>query len=220
MNLVRSGRRNRQVADGQRRDGKGCALRGGGWRCLHHHVATPTEGVRLAFGAGIGGSTIVDRIVFMWLYYFWVRGAVEGGQAYVPPVLFGVIVFGGRVLDAVTDPVVARWSDNHRGRLGRRRPFLLGSGLPYVVAGAVLFFPPVRGPSTVNVVYLVVGLADFSMVNCGVASTSARTRRCSVSSGPSVSIADCAGSTTSATSRTEGVTRHRTADAQPIRVVR
>ena len=104
--------------------------------------------VRLAFGAGIGGSTIVDRIVFMWLYYFWVRGAVEGGQAYVPPVLFGVIVFGGRVLDAVTDPVVARWSDNHRGRLGRRRPFLLGSGHPYVVAGAVLFFPPVRGRST------------------------------------------------------------------------
>jgi Na+/melibiose symporter-like transporter len=65
------------------------------------------------------------------------------------------------VVDAVTDPVVARWSDAYGGRLGRRRPFMLWSGLPFVLVGAALFFPPVSGTSRLNALYLGVGLAVF-----------------------------------------------------------
>ena len=117
--------------------------------------------VRLVFGAGLGGGTVMERLVFIWLYFFWVHRGAEGGPPLVEPVVFGLLVFGGRVIDAVTDPLVARWSDSHRGRLGRRRPFMLWSGVPYVIVAAVLFLPPVAGPSWVNTVFLGGGLVVF-----------------------------------------------------------
>jgi glycoside/pentoside/hexuronide:cation symporter, GPH family len=118
----------------------------------------------LAYGAGAGGSIIVERTVATWLYFFWVRDAAAGEPAYVAPVVVGALLLGGRVVDAVTDPVVARWSDDHRGRGGRRRTFLAWSGLPLVLVGAALFFPPVDGPSPLNAVHLGVGLAAFYLV--------------------------------------------------------
>jgi glycoside/pentoside/hexuronide:cation symporter, GPH family len=117
--------------------------------------------VRLVFGAGQGGSVIMERLIFVWLYYFWVHRGLDDGGPLIAPVAFGVLVFGGRVIDAVTDPLVARWSDGHRGRLGRRRPFMLWSGVPYVIVAAALFFPPAADPSWVNTAYLGVGLAVF-----------------------------------------------------------
>lgn len=117
--------------------------------------------VRLSYGAGQGGATIMERLVFIWLYFFWVQRAAEDGGPLIAPLVLGLLVFGGRVIDAVTDPLVARWSDGYRGRLGRRRPFMLWSGVPYVVVAAVLFFPPVAGPSWVNTVYLGIGLVVF-----------------------------------------------------------
>jgi glycoside/pentoside/hexuronide:cation symporter, GPH family len=118
----------------------------------------------VAYGAGAGGSIIVERTVATWLYFFWVRDAAAGEPALVAPVVVGALLLGGRVVDAVTDPVVARWSDDHRGRGGRRRTFLAWSGLPLVLVGAALFFPPVDGPSPLNAVHLGIGLAAFYLV--------------------------------------------------------
>jgi glycoside/pentoside/hexuronide:cation symporter, GPH family len=129
--------------------------------------AWPTGGrrlprsVKLLFGSGQGGSVIMERLIFTWLYFFWGHRGLEEGGPLIAPLVFGLLVFGGRVIDALTDPLVARWSDGHRGRLGRRRPFMLWSGIPYVIVAAVLFFPPAAGPSWVNTVYLGVGLAVF-----------------------------------------------------------
>jgi glycoside/pentoside/hexuronide:cation symporter, GPH family len=117
--------------------------------------------VKLGFGSGQGGATVMERLLFIWLYFFWVQRGLEDGGPLIAPVVFGLLVLGGRVLDAVTDPLVARWSDGHRGRLGRRRPFMIWSGLPLVLIAGALFFPPEPGPSVVNTVYLGVGLAAF-----------------------------------------------------------
>jgi glycoside/pentoside/hexuronide:cation symporter, GPH family len=133
-------------------------------------TATSVAGARLprwlpvVYGAGAGGSIIVERTVATWLYFFWVRDAAAGEPAYVAPLVVGALLLGGRVVDAVTDPVVARWSDHHRGRGGRRRTFLAWSGLPLVLVGAALFFPPVDGPSPLNAIHLGVGLAAFYLV--------------------------------------------------------
>jgi glycoside/pentoside/hexuronide:cation symporter, GPH family len=121
--------------------------------------------VKIAYGAGGGGSILIERIVFTWLYFFWVRDAAAGGVSFAAPAVVGALMLGGRIVDAVTDPVVARWTDGHHGRLGRRRPFLLWSGLPLVVIGAALFLPPVEGPSVVNAVYLGVGLGLFYLLH-------------------------------------------------------
>ncbi len=48
----------------------------------------------------------------------------------VNPLLVGWVLTASRVWDAITDPIMGTISDNHRSRMGRRRPF--------VVAGAIL----------------------------------------------------------------------------------
>lgn len=117
--------------------------------------------VKLAYGAGAGGWVIVDRVVLTWLYYWYVTTPTEGVEALVGPFAFGLIMLGGRAVDAVADPLVARLSDNHLGERGRRVPFLLFSALPYVVVYVALFHPPVAGPSPWNAAYLGALLAIY-----------------------------------------------------------
>ena len=60
----------------------------------------------------------------------------------VNPLLIGLVQTIMRLWDAVTDPLVAHWSDNIRTRWGRRRPFVFVGG--FLVA---LFFPLIWLPS-------------------------------------------------------------------------
>lgn len=66
----------------------------------------------------------------------------------------GILSASGRIFDAVTDPLVAGWSDGFRSRWGRRIPFLAVSALPFVLFGWLIFVPPVGRESGWNVVWL------------------------------------------------------------------
>lgn len=109
---------------------------------------------KLAYGVGAGGYGLIDRIMVTWLMYFYVLEPIKGQTALISGFAFGVVMFLGRIVDAIADPLFARWSDNHRGRLGRRIPFMLYSGVLYVAVFIALFYPPVAGESLVNQVYL------------------------------------------------------------------
>ncbi len=117
--------------------------------------------VVLAYGTGAVGWVLVDRILLTWLFYFYITAPAEGGEPLMLPLVFGGVMFAGRVVDALADPVIARLSDNHRGRRGRRLPFLLVSAVPYVAVFIALFHPPMVGRSPVNALYLGVGLALY-----------------------------------------------------------
>jgi glycoside/pentoside/hexuronide:cation symporter, GPH family len=114
-----------------------------------------------AYGAGAAGWVLVDRVLLTWLYFFYVTARDTTSDALMLPLVFSAIMLGGRVVDAVADPVIARLSDNHRGRRGRRLPFLLISAVPYVVVYVALFHPPVAEASPLNAIYLGVGLALY-----------------------------------------------------------
>ena len=58
------------------------------------------------------------------------------------PLLIGLVQTIMRLWDAISDPLVASWSDNTRSRWGRRRPFIFAGG---IVLGLV--FPLVWMPS-------------------------------------------------------------------------
>jgi len=56
--------------------------------------------------------------------------------------LAGTLIGGSKLYDAIIDPVVGVASDRTRGKLGRRRPFLLVGGLMLAVAALLLFNVP------------------------------------------------------------------------------
>ncbi|NNL67623.1 MAG: MFS transporter [Myxococcales bacterium] len=60
----------------------------------------------------------------------------------IVPALAGTILLGGRIWDAVTDPLVGHWSDRTRSRMGRRRPWFLASAVPLGLSVIALWSPP------------------------------------------------------------------------------
>ena len=72
--------------------------------------------------------------------------------AYVPTILarhygialttLGTVFLAGQVINALLDPVVGTLSDRCGSRFGRRRPWVAGGGVLFIVGVAMLFFPP------------------------------------------------------------------------------
>ncbi|NLA27118.1 MAG: MFS transporter [Firmicutes bacterium] len=116
---------------------------------------------KLAYGIGAGGFSLIDRVMISFLMHYYLIKPIRGEEPLIAPLVFGVVMFIGRVVDAVADPLIARWSDNHGGRLGRRIPFMLYSGFLYVAVFIALFYPPVAGDSLLNSVYLAIMLGLY-----------------------------------------------------------
>jgi glycoside/pentoside/hexuronide:cation symporter, GPH family len=58
------------------------------------------------------------------------------------PTLVGVLVAVSRLWDAFTDPVVGSWSDNLRGRWGRRAPFIIWGSLGAAITVPLALYAP------------------------------------------------------------------------------
>lgn len=78
------------------------------------------------------------------------------------PFTVGVLIFAGKIIDVLTDPPVGALSDRTRSRLGRRRPWLLGSSFACGVAFALLFNVP-ELPVGLTYLYVGVMLAFFAV---------------------------------------------------------
>lgn len=60
----------------------------------------------------------------------------------------------GKVVDAVTDPLVASLSDKCTHKAGRRMPFLRASAIPYALSVLLIFYAPFRAGSAANAVWV------------------------------------------------------------------
>ena len=90
----------------------------------------------LAFGAsGTALGLVSNGIAFFLLIYY---SQVVG----LDPSLAGFALLLALVFDAVSDPLVGRWSDHIRSRLGRRHPLLYASVVPVAVCYYALWVPP------------------------------------------------------------------------------
>jgi GPH family glycoside/pentoside/hexuronide:cation symporter len=69
--------------------------------------------------------------------------------------LAGLLLFGVRLFDAVTDPLMGSLSDRTRSRFGRRRPFIAAGSLLIAIALYFLFNPPAT-PSPWNTLWFAV----------------------------------------------------------------
>ena len=76
--------------------------------------------------------------------------------------LFGIITAVGRLFDAVTDPLVASWSDRANYKGGRRIPFMKAIAVPFaVITVAVFILPTLTSNIVLNDVVIFVLLMVF-----------------------------------------------------------
>ena len=73
----------------------------------------------------------------------------------------GTIVGVSRIWDAISDPLTGFLSDRTNSRLGRRRPWLLASILPIMVAFVMLWTPPAGLSQTALTAWMAVGVLGF-----------------------------------------------------------
>ncbi len=60
----------------------------------------------------------------------------------------------GKIVDAVTDPLVASWSDKCTHKLGRRMPFLRYAAIPYALSVLMIFYAPFSEGSPLNAIWV------------------------------------------------------------------
>lgn len=114
------------------------------------------------FACGQLGWSLLGGIVTTWLVTFYLptkdninqNGAIQ----YLTPglVIFGILTLLGlitficRLFDAVTDPLVASWSDRSNNKRGRRIPFMQIAAIPFAIMTVLIFLAPVNGTSWAN----------------------------------------------------------------------
>ena len=111
---------------------------------------------------------LYDTVLYAWLPYFYAPPADSDTTAYVSIGIFGMILAGGRILDAVSDPLVGYWSDNTHSRWGRRKPFICVSGPILFLCFVLVWLPPVSGVSALNAAWLGIVLLFYYWAYTGL----------------------------------------------------
>lgn len=102
----------------------------------HQTDAIPPISVRLAYASPAFAQALLGVPIFVYLPKFYTD--VIG----VSLTALGTIFLGGRIFDAISDPLIGAWSDRTRASWGRRRPFILFGALPLALAALGLYIPP------------------------------------------------------------------------------
>ncbi len=107
------------------------------------------------FALGQFGWSLLSGIVSNWMVYYYTgtpselnpnTGIFASGITQHPIVfkltLFGLVLACGRIFDAITDPLIAGWSDRANYKGGRRIPFMRVMAIPFALCTIALFTVP------------------------------------------------------------------------------
>ncbi len=97
---------------------------------------------------------IYDTVLYTWIAYFFTPPPGLGKTQYIPLAFLGIILAGGRILDAITDPLMGYLSDHTKSKWGRRKPYIFISNPVLFLAFIFIWLPPVNGTSMINVLVL------------------------------------------------------------------
>lgn len=127
-----------------------------------------TNKVLWIFAVGQFGWSLLSGIITNWLVYYYTdeTAGIFGGNITTGPVLLSITLFGlitmvGRIFDAVTDPLIASWSDRSSFKGGRRIPFMKVIAIPFAAMTCAVFVLPQTGSVIVNDILVFVTLMLF-----------------------------------------------------------
>ncbi len=122
----------------------------------------------LAYSSGMAGWSILINLVSVMLIYMYLPPRNSGLHDLIPAIVYlgifsvlALIAAGGRLFDAVTDPLIAWMSDRSRHRRGRRIPFMRVGWLPATLFCIAIFIPPSVRESNINILWLLFTLTFF-----------------------------------------------------------
>jgi glycoside/pentoside/hexuronide:cation symporter, GPH family len=104
--------------------------------------------LKMMYGAGGIADSIKSVASGLYLLFFYT--SVLG----LPARLVGVAAAVSLVWDASIDPLIGRWSDRTRGRLGRRHGWMIAGGIGMGIAFVGLFVPPAGLPTSMLFAWL------------------------------------------------------------------
>ncbi len=96
-----------------------------------------------------------------YLLYFFQPTAKSGLPILLPEnkflgfiTIMALITAIGKIVDAVTDPIVASLSDKCTHKAGRRMPFLRYAAIPYALSVLLIFYAPFKEGSVANAIWV------------------------------------------------------------------
>ena len=114
-----------------------------------------TNKVLWTFAVGQFGWSLLSGIIATWLVHMFTGNPekfldtngvlsqfIRQNPLIASLTLFGVITAVGRLFDAITDPLVASWSDRANFKGGRRIPFMKAIAVPFAVVTVAVFILP------------------------------------------------------------------------------
>jgi GPH family glycoside/pentoside/hexuronide:cation symporter len=110
------------------------------------------------------GLGICHQMVIQWAVFFYAPPPSEGAIIFLEIGQISAAMVLGRIVDAVSNPVVAYFSDRSLLRLGRRKPFMLWGSPFLLLAFMLLWRPPVGETNILNFFWalLMLGLFFFA----------------------------------------------------------
>lgn len=137
------------------------------------HVPSPTAvplpgRIQFFYAIGqLGWSTLVN-IIGLQLLYFYIPPETAGIPLFITQAVFFVVLnaitliaAAGRLLDAITDPLIGSFSDRLQHKDGRRIPFMRWGALPAGIFCVLMFVPIASGVSGLNIAWLLLVQALF-----------------------------------------------------------
>ncbi len=116
---------------------------------------------QMGYACGMLGFSILMNIISVMLIYVYVPPNNSDLIALIPQLmiwgifsLLSLVVASGRLFDALTDPLVAFWSDRSTNPKGRRTPFMAWALLPAALFCILIFIPYQYGQSEANLWWL------------------------------------------------------------------
>ena len=136
-----------------------------------------TNKVLWTFAVGQFGWSLLSGIISTWLVHLYTGNAekfmdtngilsqfISQNPLIASLTLFGIITAVGRLFDAVTDPLIASWSDRSNYKGGRRIPFLKAASVPFALITVAVFVLPRTASVSANNTIIFVLLMLFYLI--------------------------------------------------------